>query len=79
MRCHPGTKTVASAEALKNAWWKELLSKLNDFQGALWCEWGWLDNDRVPRHQSRSNLSDERLNWEVPWNNGTNDAQRGVS
>ena len=41
----PWAEVVVSRETLDEAWWEELLCKLDKLKIAVWGEWRWLDDD----------------------------------
>ena len=71
MGSHPWTKVVIARKTLDNSWWEELLGELSNLQATVWSEWRWLHDDRATSHDSWSDLSTGKVDWEVPWNDSS--------
>jgi hypothetical protein len=74
-----GAEVVAAGQNLNDARREELLSELAELQVTIGSEWRWLDDDWVSGKDRGTDLAASEVNWEVPWHNTNNKAERCVS
>ena len=76
---HPDTQIITAAQPVNHPRRKRLLGELCQLQVTERRIRRRLENHRTARHHSRSDLPDSQQNGEIPWNNGTHHAHRGIA